>query len=99
MTVKEIPAMIANDDNGFVASIRKNWVLIFFIGGLIVQWTTTNGRLTALEKAQDKTQIVTDKNTADIAKVSNDFNVAIVEIKANYIFIKEKLEKLDNQSK
>lgn len=79
----------------FLESLRKNWMLIVFVGGIIIQWSNTNYRLNSLETSMSNLSAVVQKNTTDISKVSNDFNVAIVEIKANYIFIKEKLEKLD----
>ena len=73
-------------------------MLILFVGSLIIQWSNTSNRLNSLETNQLEVKTVLTKNTEDIAKVTNDFNVAIVEIKANYLFIKEKLEKLDNKS-
>ena len=78
--------------------LRKNWMLILFVGSLIIQWSNTSNRLNSLETNQLEVKTVLTKNTEDIAKVTNDFNVDIVEIKANYLFIKEKLEKLDNKS-
>lgn len=77
--------------------LRKNWMLILFVGGAIMQWTTTSTRLNSIETAQAEVKETIVKNTNDINKITTDFGGAIIEIKANYLFIKEKLEKLDNK--
>lgn len=66
-----------------VNNIRKNWILIIFIGSLIVGWTTFNFRLTALE-AQSEEDIITRQ---DITIIKTDLAV----IKNDISYIKEKL--------
>ncbi len=89
-------------NNSLFDGLRKNWFIIVFIGGLILGW----GQMQARNDAQDKAieintgkitrlEEANEKQDEAITKVSTEFGQAIVEIKANYLFIKEKLEKLD----
>lgn len=88
--------VIQTNNETLLDGLRKNWMLILFVGGIIIQWTNTSSRLTTIEMAQADTKEVIVKNTNDINKITTDLGGAIIEIKANYLFIKEKLEKLDN---
>ena len=55
--------------------IRKNWMLIIFIGSLITSWTMFNARLTVVEvKAQETETALTKiiEMREDIAVMKND---------------------------
>lgn len=75
--------------------LRNNWVLILFAGSLIVTWANFSTRLDVLEKEYAALQADNKTQNDQINKINTDLGGAIIEIKANYIFIKEKLEKLD----
>jgi len=75
----------------FLEGLRKNWVIIFFVGSLIIGWSDIGSRVSAVEKRVDKVEQLVETQQ----KTLNDLSGAIIEIKANYLFIKEKLEKLD----
>lgn len=86
---------IGND--GIFEGIRKNWAIILFIMSLIITWSTQQNKIDTVEKE-------TATNTNDIKtlqsqvnKIDNQTSGAIIEIKANYIFIKEKLEALERR--
>lgn len=88
--------MVTHKEETMLDGLRKNWMLILFVGSIVIGWSNTSSRLNALETKQEETKQITSKNTEDINKITTDFGGAIIEIKANYLFIKEKLEKLDN---
>lgn len=81
-------------DNSYsvIDGLRKNWAIILFVGSIIVGWSNIVSRLENLEtetgdlKSQYKEQVATNKQLSD----------AVIEIKANFEFIKEKLSKLEN---
>lgn len=79
--------------NNFLKGLRENWFLILFIGGIIMGWTTLQNRVSGVETAQadQKTTI------ASLAEKTGTLNDAIIEIKANYIFIKASLDKLNSR--
>lgn len=84
---------------GVWEGIRKNWAIILFIMSLIVTWSSQQNKIDAVQKE-------TSANTNDIKtlqaavnKIDNQTSGAIIEIKANYIFIKEKLEALEKNQK
>ena len=62
--------------NDAVKEIRNNWLIIVFIASLIVGWTTSNNRLTAVE-AQ-----VQEQKTAlqSIQQIQIDINVMKTDI-------------------
>lgn len=58
-----------------IKDIRENWMLVVFIGGLIVGWTTINARLTQAENdVEQLSEVVSEINQINInlAKVSKD---------------------------
>lgn len=77
-------------DNGFFKSIKENWFLILFIGGLIVAWTTSSNRLSAVEKEQTTQSTTLGKVQSD----QEELRAAVIESKASFIFIKESISEL-----
>jgi hypothetical protein len=67
--------------------IKSNWMIILFIGGLIVTWTTFNARLTQAENEIDQlSQVVSDisqinLNLADIKKDNEYLKKGMDELK------------------
>lgn len=79
--------------NNFIKGLRENWFVIIFLGGVIMGWTTLKNRVDSVQAAQS------DQRT-DIKQLQTDSNQlqgAIIEIKANYIFIKNALDKLSSK--
>jgi hypothetical protein len=68
--------------DSFVKQLRDNWVIIIFIGSLIVSWTNTNARLALAEKER-----------ADLFNVASE----IQEIKISVAVIKEKVTSIENK--
>lgn len=54
-------------------NIKNNWMIITFIVGFVISWTTVNARLSEAEKDIEKLQSVTDS----INKIELD--VAIIK--------------------
>ena len=73
----------------FIRQLKENWFVITFIGALVVGWTNFSNRLAIAEETQDEQQVKIEKLADSNAKLEN----AIIEIKSNYIFIKEALSK------
>lgn len=67
--------------------LRNNWVIIIFVGSLIVGWTSFNARLTSAENdiADIKAIIksVTDTN--------NEINSRLIKIETSVEFIKARV--------
>lgn len=87
-----------NNNQNFIEGLRNNWVLIAFAASIVITWANFSSRVSLLETqyatlAQDNKQ-----QTEQITKINTDLGGAIIEIKANYLFIKEKLEKLDKSN-
>jgi len=78
--------------------IRKNWTIIFFIGSLIVAWSTQQNKMNVIEKENDNNKLSIKDLQTQVNKIDNQTGGAIIEIKANYIFIKEKLEALEKNN-
>lgn len=90
--------VIVNRDSIF-DGIRKNWAIIFFIGSLIVAWSSQQNKIDAVEKISDTHTNDIKSLQTQVNKIDNATGGAIIEIKANYIFIKEKLETLEKNQK
>lgn len=72
---KEIP---------LIEELRTNWMLILFIGSLIVGWTTINARLTQAENEVDQlSQVVSE---------INNINISLAKISVDVEYIKLRLE-------
>lgn len=77
-------------NNNFLRGLRENWVLIAFIGGLLITWTTLKNKVDTVQASQNdqRTELTT------ISKDVADLKGAVIESKANFIFIKESLTEL-----
>lgn len=71
--------------------VRDYWVIIAMIGSIIIGWNTLSNRVDFIEK-NDTHQ---SEMLTNLSNNTTQLSGAIIEIKANYLFIKEKLEKLD----
>jgi len=71
--------------------VRDYWVIITMIGSIIIGWNTLSNRVEYIEKNDTHQNEMITNLTENTTQLSG----AIIEIKANYLFIKEKLEKLD----
>lgn len=71
----------------FLKTLRENWFFIVFIGGVLIGWNNYSNRLNTVESAQAE-QKISQKGLADQVALLNN---AIIEIKANYLFIKDTL--------
>lgn len=63
--------------------IKNNWMIILFIGSLIVGWTTFNARLTSAENEVEKlSQVVSEINEINLslAKLSKDVEYIKIRI-------------------
>lgn len=69
--------------------LKENWFLIFFLASLIIGWTNFTNRLALSEENQREVTTKIEELAKDNAELKN----AIIEIKANYIFIKEALSR------
>lgn len=79
--------------NNFLKGLRENWFLILFIGGLIMGWTSLQNRVGNVEASQTEQK----SSIANLSEKTATLNDAIIEIKANYIFIKASLDKLNSK--
>jgi len=73
----------------FLKQMRENWFLIAFICSIIVGWTNFSNRLARAEENQTELK----KTVETLSKNTLEVQMAIIDIKANYIFIKEALTK------
>ena len=82
--------MQPNQSQNMIKSLKDNWFIIVFIASLVIGWSNFSNRLSATEKVQSeqKQEIMT------LTSKNNDLQGAIIEIKANYLFIKSSLEEL-----
>lgn len=71
-------------DSPTIKELRNNWMLIIFIGGLIVDWTTFNARLTQAESEIDQLSQV-------VAQI-NQINIDLAIIKTDVSYIKSKVQ-------
>lgn len=81
--------------NNFLKSLRENWFLIIFLGSIVMGWATLKNRVDNVQAAQG------DQKT-DIRQLQMDttqLQGAVIESKANYIFIKESLSELKTKLK
>lgn len=85
--------MNPTQQNNFLDSLRKNWFLIVFLGGIIMGWTTLKNRVDNVQAAQSDQKA----DIKDLTAQTSALNNAIVEIKANYIFIKASLDQLNKK--
>ena len=82
--------MESNPSTNFVKGLRENWFVIVFIGSLIIGWNTFSNRLKSVEAAQTEQRgDIKDLTTQQASTIG-----AIIEIKANYIFIKSALDEI-----
>lgn len=87
--------MIQSDTKiDYFEQLKKNWVIIVFIAGLIVGWTNLNNKQEELQTqiSAQSTRILAlevkyDGLQAQVSNVSGD----IKEIKASLSFIKDKI--------
>lgn len=89
-----IKNMNPTQQNNFFDALRKNWFLIVFIGGLIMGWNTFSNRLNNVESVQMEQK----SDIKDLTTQTATINGAIIEIKANYIFIKSALDKISSKN-
>lgn len=82
-----------NQSQNFAEALRKNWFIIVFIGTLIISWSNFSNRLGATEKLQEQQKI----DITNLTSKTNELQGAIIEIKANYLYIKSSLEELKVQ--
>lgn len=82
--------MQPNQSQNFMEALRKNWFIIVFIGTIVIGWSNFSNRLEATEKAQVKQE----GDIASLNSKTTELQGAIIEIKANYLFIKSALEEL-----
>jgi len=62
-----------------LTEIKENWILILFVGSLIVGWTTFNNRLTVVEsETQENTETL-----SQIATMKED--IAVIKINVEYL--------------
>lgn len=76
---------------GFLKTLRDNWFIILFIGSIVIGWSDVNTKVQYIEQRVNKLEAIAEAQQ----KSNNDITGAVIEIKANYLFIKEKLERLD----
>lgn len=76
--------------NTFLKQLRDNWFIIIFIGGIIMSWSNFSNKITNLTEAQQEQK----KGLMDLSKSNTDLSNTIIEIKANYLFIKDSLNEL-----
>jgi hypothetical protein len=82
--------MQPNQSQNFMEALRKNWFIIVFIGTIVIGWSNFSNRLEATEKAQVKQE----SDIAGLTSKTTELQGAIIEIKANYLFIKSALEEI-----
>lgn len=75
-------------------SLRKNWVIIIFIGGLIIGWSNFSNRVQNVEALQAKQDAAIKATSDQTVALQN----AVIEIKANYLFIKDTLTELKQKN-
>lgn len=80
----------STQSQNMMRSLRENWFLVLFIGSLIIGWSNFSSRLNATEKAQAEQK----QDINILTSKSNELQGAIIEIKANYLFIKSLLEEI-----
>jgi len=68
----------------FLKQVKDNWVMLLFLGGVIVSWTTFNSRLANAEIKIVELQIL----VAQISKI----NIDIAVIREQIININSKLK-------
>lgn len=67
--------------------LRKNWVIIIFIGSLIATWTLFSTRLTQAENDID--------NLSTVVSQINQINIDLAVIKSDIGYVKQSHENLD----
>lgn len=84
----------STQSQNFLKGIRENWVIILFIGGLIIGWSNFQSRLNASEKTQSeqRAELIT------IKAEQQELRAAVIESKASFKFIEESIKEL-KQSK
>jgi len=70
--------------NQFLEQVKNNWVILLFMGGVIVSWTTFNSRLANAEIKITELQIV----VTQIANIKTDIGI----IRNDLGWIKDKLD-------
>lgn len=73
-----------NESNTPMEQLRRNWVIIMFIGGLISTWTFFSSRLTQAEgQISELSQVVSQINqiNLDIARIQKDVEFIKTNIK------------------
>lgn len=66
-----------------IEDIKNNWVLIAFIGAIIIWYADTNNRLTTVEADVNEVQ--------SILEVINDIKTDIAVMKTDIVYIKDKV--------
>jgi GTPase SAR1 family protein len=71
-----------------IEEVKSNWMIIIFIGSLIVGWTTFNARLTQAEDdITDLKTVISQFSTTNI-----EINTRLTKIETSVDFIKEKVK-------
>ena len=71
-----------------LSKIKSWWVIIIFIGTLIVSWTNSNNRITVVEKNQE--YIMETQRERNLEYTSLQIDLA--SIKTSLEFIRERVE-------
>ena len=77
----------------FLKSLRENWFVILFLASIIIGWNNYSNRVSNVESVQAEQKISIKSLTDQTSKLEN----TIIEMKANYIFIKDALAELKSQ--
>ena len=72
----------------YLSKIKSWWVIIIFIGTLIVSWTNSNNRIAAVEKNQEHIMEMQRVRNLEYTYLQID----IASIKTSLEFIREKLQ-------
>ena len=72
----------------YLSKIKSWWVIIIFIGTLIVSWTNSNNRITVVEKNQE--YIMETQRERNLEYTSLQIDLA--SIKTSLEFIREKIQ-------
>jgi len=72
----------------YLSKIKSWWVIIIFIGTLIVSWTNSNNRITVVEKNQE--YIMETQRERNLEYTSLQIDLA--SIKTSLEFIRERVE-------
>lgn len=71
--------------NPILKQLRENWVIIVFIGMLIISWTNQNSRLVNAEKRLDSDDLLLQQ--------INQININVAVMQTDIHFIKQVIKK------